>query len=324
MASSSSSSAAEPEQDPEPDEPTFKFDQGNQGNASTHSLLSRGGSGYESQYGSLFGSRFSLTDGSGIFISSMALTIIISALVVVGIVLVAIIITLAVMLSSCDQNSTMNLQKDVVTDLCSSFRLNIELNNVQRWTAPTTCDYEIFEYVHGGQYIKDVEMAVNSARMYLKGLALEGDQSYGVVLDIDETALSNTFYYQDRRSEGLLNQIWMNTTKALPMLPVLNLYHELRAANWSIFFITERPDSAMELTVQNLIDSGYEGWGALFLRSADDAASTIQAYKSNKRIELEKQGYRILSVLGDQWSDIVGPATGNRTFKLPNPMYQIL
>ncbi|MCO5598911.1 hypothetical protein L7F22_053010 [Adiantum nelumboides] len=285
--------------------------------------------GYESQFGSLFGSRFSLTDGSGVFISSLALTIIISAIAVVGIVLVAAIITLAVMLSSCGHNSSVNVQLKYPADFCSSFHLNIELNNIQGNAPPGTCDTEIFEYVHSGQYIKDVEMAVSSARHYLHSLVLEDNQTFGVILDIDETALSNTFLHQKGRFSSL--GFWggslrrrVKRNKAVPLRPVLELYHELRAANWSIFFVSERPESALDLTVQNLLESGYEGWSGLFLRSAGEWESTVQAFKSNSRIEIEKRGYKILCALGDQWSDIVGPATANRTFKLPNPIYQSL
>lgn len=321
-----SSSSAEAEQDPEPDEPTFKFDQND---TSTHSLLSRGGSGYESQYGSVFGSRFSVTDGSGIFVSSLALTIIVSAIAVVGIVLVTIIITLAVMLSSCPNSSTVTAKTEGLADLCLSYRLNVELNNMQGWETPARCDHDIFNYFHSGQYIKDIEVVVNSARSYLKSLRPEGNLSYAVVLDIDETALSSAFLYQNgnHRTEDFADQIWglwMNRTKLLPVFPVLDLFQELRAASWIIFFVSERPQSALELTEKNLRDSGYEGWRGLLLRSSNDAALTVQAYKSNRRAEIEKQGYKILSVLGDQWSDLVGPATGDRTFKLPNPMYQIL
>jgi hypothetical protein len=44
-------------------------------------------------------------------------------------------------------------------------------------------------------------------------------------------------------------------------------------------------------------------------------------YKSNIRKQLEDEGYRIWGNVGDQWSDLQGNSSGNRTFKLPNPMY---
>lgn len=308
-----------------PSPPSFRFEN----NESTQSLLSRGGSGYESQYGSLFGSRFSLSDGSGVFISSLALTIIISAIAIVGIVLVAVIITLAVMLSSCEQqHSAFNLQKPRVADYCSSFQLNAELNNLQGWTVPLLCASHVSEYVQGGQYLRDFEEAVESARMYLKTVQTDNARRYAIVLDIDETALSNLPYYRDHHYgvgefQDPMWSAWVRKAAAPAMGPLLGLYEELIIANWSIIFISERPETELNATIQNLVTAGYKDWTALILWPADELNLTVQSYKSSRRTELEKQGYEIKSSLGDQWSDIVGPAVGERTFKLPNPMYQI-
>ncbi|CAK9174542.1 unnamed protein product [Ilex paraguariensis] len=54
-----------------------------------------------------------------------------------------------------------------------------------------------------------------------------------------------------------------------------------------------------------------------------ESGTTAQVYKSNKRKELVKVGYRILGNIGDQWSDLLGTNIGSRTFKLPDPMYYI-
>lgn len=51
--------------------------------------------------------------------------------------------------------------------------------------------------------------------------------------------------------------------------------------------------------------------------------STALVYKSNQRKKVEESGYKIVGNMGDQWSDILGTNTGNRTFKLPDPMYYI-
>lgn len=58
-------------------------------------------------------------------------------------------------------------------------------------------------------------------------------------------------------------------------------------------------------------------------RGANDTGTTAVVYKSKKRTELSAKGYHIYSSVGDQWSDITGPFVGNRTFKVPNPMYFI-
>ncbi|CAL5420460.1 unnamed protein product [Camellia sinensis] len=44
-------------------------------------------------------------------------------------------------------------------------------------------------------------------------------------------------------------------------------------------------------------------------------------YESEIREQLEEEGYKIWGNVGDQWSDLQGNCTSNRTFKLPNPLY---
>eukprot|EP00250_Pteridium_aquilinum_P005101 c15245_g1_i2 orf=484-1431(+) len=296
-------------------------------NTSTQSLLSRGGSGYESIYGSFFGSHFSLTDGSGIYISSLALTILLSIIVVVAIVLVTVVITLSVMLSACENKnqSSVNFDGSKIDSVCLSYQLNVELNNLQGQAVPLECSQKISEYVHGGQYLNDFKAVVDLARRYLNGLVVDNSKNHTIVLDIDETALSN-FLYSSRRIETYMDLIFvppMEKFESFPMVPLLDLYSELLAANWNIVFLSERPASAWNATAQNLVAAGYKSWVFLILRSDDEAGMTAQEYKSSKRVQLEKQGYEIKAVLGDQWSDITGPATGARTFKLPNLIYQI-
>jgi hypothetical protein len=58
-------------------------------------------------------------------------------------------------------------------------------------------------------------------------------------------------------------------------------------------------------------------------RAPADRKKTATIYKSEKRKEMEEEGYRILGNSGDQWSDLLGFSTSARSFKLPNPMYYI-
>ncbi|KAI7997448.1 Acid phosphatase 1 [Camellia lanceoleosa] len=55
--------------------------------------------------------------------------------------------------------------------------------------------------------------------------------------------------------------------------------------------------------------------------SAAYKGQSAVVYKSEIREQLEEEGYRIWDNVGDQWSDLQGNCTGNRTFKLPNPLY---
>lgn len=58
-------------------------------------------------------------------------------------------------------------------------------------------------------------------------------------------------------------------------------------------------------------------------RSSEDHGKTAMVYKSEKRREVEQEGYEIVGNSGDQWSDLLGSSMSIRSFKLPNPMYYI-
>lgn len=58
-------------------------------------------------------------------------------------------------------------------------------------------------------------------------------------------------------------------------------------------------------------------------RGASDHGKLATVYKSEKRKEIEDEGYIIRGNSGDQWSDLTGYAVAQRSFKLPNPLYYI-
>ena len=58
-------------------------------------------------------------------------------------------------------------------------------------------------------------------------------------------------------------------------------------------------------------------------RQTSESGTTALVYKSTERAQLEAEGYRIVGNMGDQWSDLFGTNVGNRTFKVPDPMYYI-
>jgi len=116
---------------------------------------------------------------------------------------------------------------------------------------------------------------------------------------------------------------WVDLAEA-PALPAsLGLYKELQQLGFKIFLLTGRSEYQRNVTEKNLLFSGYSNWEKLLLRGASDHDKTAVVYKSEKRSELIDEGYTIHGSSGDQWSDLVGFATAERSFKLPNPMYYI-
>ena len=138
-----------------------------------------------------------------------------------------------------------------------------------------------------------------------------------LVLDIDETALSNyTFLGDFKNIVASLAQGAASAT--LPaIVPTLRLYDVAKAKGVAVFFITGRPTAFQSLTVQNLTRAGYSGWSGLAL---NPGGTTLTQYKSAERAKIEQQGYRIIVNVGDQESDLAG-GHASRAFKLPNPFY---
>jgi hypothetical protein len=142
-----------------------------------------------------------------------------------------------------------------------------------------------------------------------------------LVLDIDETSLSNYTY--------LANADFKNATAALAtsalsgtapaIAPTLKLFNLAKRKGVAVFFITGRPTPFQSATEANLTSAGYSGWKGLVL---NPGGHSVIEYKSGARADIEKKGYRIIVNVGDQESDLAG---GNavRAYKLPNPFYFI-
>lgn len=214
---------------------------------------------------------------------------------------------------------------------CLSWRLAVETNNIRDWKlVPFECENYVGHYMLGKQYRADCEQVADAAIEYAAGLTLASDDGKDIwVFDIDETTLSNVPYYA--RSDVAFGAIPYNDTKfdewvsegKAPAIPAgLRLFNTLLSLGIKAVFLTGTKEAFREVRVANLQEAGYSNWVTLILKGANDSGSAIE-YKSGKRTELVNAGFRIVGNIGDQWSDLLGPNAGDRTFKLPDPMYYI-
>ena len=164
--------------------------------------------------------------------------------------------------------------------------------------------------------IADLERAV---RMNRSGAKL------AVVLDIDETSLSN--YAELLRSDfGYNAQAWDQWVRQAeaPAIPgTLRFYREAENLGVAVFFITGRPESERAATEANLRKVGFTQWAGLTLRSAAEAHTPTIAYKSAARQRIVTAGYRIVVNMGDQMSDLRGTPQAEFSVKLSDPFYYI-
>jgi hypothetical protein len=140
-----------------------------------------------------------------------------------------------------------------------------------------------------------------------------------IVIDIDETALSNYsgLALLQFSGQGTTLPAILGTGTAIK--PTLDIYKLARRRGVAVFFVTGRPDLVSGPTTTNLKTQGYTSWAGLMFKPG--GMHTL-AYKAGARAAIEKKGYDIVANLGDQESDLDG-GHADRGFKYPNPFYFI-
>jgi acid phosphatase class B len=186
-----------------------------------------------------------------------------------------------------------------------------------------------------GAYATEMSGVEKTAQAYLDNLGrhrkLTGKKA--ILLDIDDTTL-NTYNYEIYANfvyNPTTNAAFVNSASfpAVPGMPQL-VDHAVQRG-YAVFFLTGRPESQRAGTVVNLVNAGYpsvpsdqlylKDQTVPYLSSCAPSCTTVQ-YKSLTRKYIESQGYDIKANFGDQYSDLAG-GYGDRTFKLPNPMYYL-
>jgi predicted secreted acid phosphatase len=177
---------------------------------------------------------------------------------------------------------------------------------------------------YGPQLERQADIAIQFLKESLAS-AKPGER-LAIVLDIDETALSNwavelhdDFGYVPADSNSC---VVFRCGKAIPS--TLRIFREAVKDKVAVFFITGRPEGQRGDTAANLKTEGYNSWEGLYLRPEDHPKDqTVSQYKSGDRAKIIAQGYRIILNVGDQMSDLAGEPQAEHSVKLPNPFYFI-
>ncbi|XP_019069852.1 stem 28 kDa glycoprotein-like [Solanum lycopersicum] len=92
---------------------------------------------------------------------------------------------------------------------------------------------------------------------------------------------------------------WLAEGK-LPVIPsILGVYKTLLSLRIKPVLNKGAPENFRQSRIANLKKAGYSNWLKL---GGNDSRSAVE-YKSIKRTELVKAGYRIVGNIGDQWTD---------------------
>ncbi len=176
-----------------------------------------------------------------------------------------------------------------------------------------------------GCYSKDLDHQADRAIAFLRMRAAhpEAQEKLALVLDIDETTLSN---YEEMVNADFgyikaVSDAWIETAKAPAIPGTLRLFNEAQRLGVTVFFITGRPESQRAATELNLHNQGFKDWQQLILRQPPQAHSTAHDYKSSSGEIIQQQGYKIILNVGDQWSDLKGAPEAEFSVKYPDPYY---
>lgn len=183
------------------------------------------------------------------------------------------------------------------------------------------------QYHDSGAYQNDIANVMQKAMRYLE-LRVTQKNFRGcrpaIVLDIDETSLSNYPDMDKRDFGGLMADIQADEDqgKDAVISPTLKLYRFAKANKVAVFFVTGRTEEERRPTEANLKAAGFTDFDGLILRNHKQAHIPADKYKIATRKQLASDGYLILLNIGDQMSDLRG-GYADKTFKLPNPYYFI-
>jgi acid phosphatase len=198
-------------------------------------------------------------------------------------------------------------------------------------------------------YDDDVAKVLADAQRWI-ALRAPQVQKPAIVLDIDETSLSNwPRIYQDdyayipagacdfRNTGDPCGDLdWQQSALAKAIEPTLKLYKTARCiavdgpcTPVDVFFITGRREVEHNhempsvWTLRNLDQAGFGTVNTdhLYMRgTAEDGG--VASYKASKRADVESKGFTIIANIGDQKSDLAN-GHAEMTFKVPNPFYFI-
>jgi len=207
------------------------------------------------------------------------------------------------------------------------FFVGLALSGVACSTAPPLSLPEfkasLVRYVDSRRYEEDLARVADRAARYLRRQAPRVERP-AMVLDIDETSLSNWPYELESNFcyDSQDFNAWVERGEAKPIAGVLDLYRSARSLGVAVFFVTGRHPDQREVTARNLRAVGFESWEGLDLRPRNDGESSASVFKTAVRRRITDEGYTILVSVGDQASDLAG-GYSERTFRLPNPFYEV-
>ncbi len=186
---------------------------------------------------------------------------------------------------------------------------------------------DLQRYHDSGKYDADIASAIREAQYYLRfrinqNKHPKNPDKLAIVIDIDETALSNYEDIKRYQFGGTREEVDAAEADghdpAIP--PTLSLFNYAKSHGVAVFFISGRKQYEKASTEKNLNNTGYHDWDGMLLEPNDYNKDSAAPFKVASRKKITEMGYDIVLNVGDQFSDLKG-GYADMSIKLPNPYY---
>ncbi|WVY90445.1 hypothetical protein V8G54_035959 [Vigna mungo] len=257
---------------------------------------------------------------SGFYITSFVATILVAALAAAGLLLITLLVSLAMMLQSCQSSHAGIVELRNINDeynYCKVYSLHAKLNNLEGHNFPNLCKDLAIGYIKGGQYARDLDSTKSLMDDYFNSVRPSDDDDLDVVLiDIDGIVSPNLY------SPTLLQSIdnCIIEAKNLKHMFVLRLYSKLQAGGWSIILLSREYVKHQNVTINHLLSAGFRGWSSLMMRDDADSSKGNEFF-SRQRNVIKTKGFRIKSVISSEMDALSVDDRGMRVFLLPDPIF---
>ncbi|KAF3516596.1 hypothetical protein DY000_02061935 [Brassica cretica] len=185
---------------------------------------------------------------------------------------------------------------DEVNLHCTSWRLAAETNNLAPWsTIPAECTDYVKDYVLGKGYVADLERVSEEASVFASTVDFSAARRQGCVdfrhrrdSPVQSSLLHRPWLWVHVSSISKFSFLillltteqccrvevfdhsefnkWVERGVAPAIAPSLKLYQRVIDLGYKVFLLTGRKESHMVVTVENLINAGFQNWDKLILR----------------------------------------------------------
>ncbi|KAI5407558.1 uncharacterized protein At2g39920 isoform X2 [Lathyrus oleraceus] len=207
---------------------------------------------------------------SGFYMSSFTATIFLASLVTLGVLLITLLVSLVIMLQSCQSKNTGVIELVNVNDYysyCRVYSLHAEINSLEGYDLPDICRDLAIHYIKRGHYTKELNLTVSMIDDYFKSLRPSDNGLDVVLMDIDDIVPPHPYssnLHQRFHRDSISNCV--KEAKDVKLVFILRLYMNLQTEGWSIILVSREPEMYQNVTINHLVSAGFRDWSSLMMR----------------------------------------------------------